>query len=479
MPRRPRLALLLALAACSPASAPTTPGSSHVAPQPAAKSPWQDATAFAARQRAWFELRKAAGAAMQRQEFHEAAKLYREALDQSPDHTGVRYSLARALALAGLPDLAFATLADLTAYAQVFPLAQDPAFEALRADPRLAELAARFAGFAAPEARTEVRVAATLAAPTFMPECAAPDPATGDLFLSSVHERRIVRVRRDGRADDFVPPGGHGLWSVLGLRVDPARGLLWATTAATTATRDLQDADKDRAALLAFRLEDGALAEKHLVEEPGVAHNLGDLVVMRDGVVVVSDAGAGMLHVLGGPGDTLRPLVPAGTFASPQGLAVSESSRKLYLADYALGLFILDIYDGDGPIIREIPAPPGECFRGIDGLDHVKHSLIAVQNGVAPARVTRIDLSEASEAQVRGVAPLLRGLDGFDEPTLARVAGDDLYLVANSHWNRLDRDGKLPADAAGWSGPVVLAAPHRERDRPQETRVIVGAVLGP
>ena len=36
---------------------------------------------------------------------------------------------------------------------------------------------------------------------------------------------------------------------------------------------------------------------------------------------------------------------------------------------------------------------------------------------------------------------------------LGALHGDSLYFVANSHWNRFDRDNSLPE---GLSGPIVL-----------------------
>ena len=44
-------------------------------------------------------------------------------------------------------------------------------------------------------------------------------------------------------------------------------------------------------------------------------------------------------------------------------------------------------------------------------------------------------------------------LPEFDEPNLCQVVGDDFYFIANSHWNRFDRDNNLPQ---GLSGPIIL-----------------------
>jgi hypothetical protein len=444
-----RLLPLLGLLACRPAATPpATPTTPGLTP-----------TAFAAQQRAWFDLRKRAAAAMAAEDFKGAADLTREALAASPDHTGLRYTLARALALAGEKDAAFAALDALAGYAQTFPIDQDPALASLQADPRLPALVARFTAAAAPIQTAELRPAATVDIPTFLPECAEPDPRTGDLYLSSVHERRILRVRTDGRRDDLVPPAGHGLWSVLGLRLDPTRNLLWATTTASQTTRDLQKEDAGQSALFAFRLEDGAVAARHLLAEPGVPHDLGDLALLPNGTIIVSDNVAGMLHVLDAPDAALRPLVPAGTFASPQGVVADDTGARLYLADYALGLHALDLTDPAAPTIHPLAAPAHASLRGIDGLDRARRSLVASQNGVAPARVVRIDL-DADGLAIDAVTTLAAGLPSFDDPTLVRVVGDQFYVVANSHWNHVDRDGRVPPDADRWSGPLVLAGPH-------------------
>ena len=53
-----------------------------------------------------------------------------------------------------------------------------------------------------------------------------------------------------------------------------------------------------------------------------------------------------------------------------------------------------------------------------------------------------------------------RGLGDVAEPpgdqgdrVVGQVVGDEFFFIANSHWNRFDRDGNLPDDL---EGPVVL-----------------------
>ena len=78
--------------------------------------------------------------------------------------------------------------------------------------------------------------------------------------------------------------------------------------------------------------------------------------------------------------------------------------------------------------------------------------------------IPKIALLAETLSKVTASAPLVRltptplvlttdALVIVNEPTLGAVHGDDFYFVANSHWNRFDRDNRLPQ---GLSGPIVL-----------------------
>ena len=89
---------------------------------------------------------------------------------------------------------------------------------------------------------------------------------------------------------------------------------------------------------------------------------------------------------------------------------------------------------------------------GIDGLYRHDDELIAIQNGIRPHRVAAFRLSDDGLSVV-GHRRLAANLEAFDEPTLGTVRGDDFFFVANSHWNRFDRENQLPD---GLTGPIIL-----------------------
>ena len=138
-----------------------------------------------------------------------------------------------------------------------------------------------------------------------------------------------------------------------------------------------------------------------------------------------------------------------GTFHSPQGLELDASAEHLYVADYNGGLFRVSLADGE---VRKLKTPDAVSDYGIDGLYRYNNELIAIQNGIRPHRVVAMQLSDDGLAVVAS-RTLAANLDTFDEPTLGTIHGDDLLFVANSHWNRFDRDNNLPENL---DGPVIL-----------------------
>src|SRR5262249_56228019 len=72
------------------------------------------------------------------------------------------------------------------------------------------------------EPKAASTVAFTLPAPRLLPEGLAYDAASDSFFVSSVRQRRILRVDRTRRPQPFADRGA-GLWAALGIAVDAPR----------------------------------------------------------------------------------------------------------------------------------------------------------------------------------------------------------------------------------------------------------------
>src|SRR5262249_46616073 len=115
----------------------------------------------------------------------------RAAVQAAPAHPVARYNLACAFALVGQPVEAAAELHRLSAAGVAFDLDHDSDFDPIRKAPSFA--AARERQQAVRARRIEgSQVAFTLADRDLLTEGIAYDSPTGDFYVSSVHQRKII-----------------------------------------------------------------------------------------------------------------------------------------------------------------------------------------------------------------------------------------------------------------------------------------------
>jgi sugar lactone lactonase YvrE len=362
------------------------------------------------------------------------------------------YVWSHALAAARAGDTA-ATKRALEAYADL-GLGND-----LRADPALARYAAlaAFAGVLARLDRNRAplvrsRVVATLPDSATWPEGMTHDARTRRWYVASVRHRTIVELGADGRSRELWPRGTTGIGAVLAVRADPARGVIWATTSGIPQMAGYQPADSAIAALLEVRARDGAILRRwDLPVVPG-GHVLGDVAIAPSGDVYVSDSKP-VLYRLRRGADSLE-RITSPHFRSLQGVAPAADGRVVYVADYSHGIMRLDVATGE---VSRVADAPGTTSLGCDGIVWDRGGIIAIQNGVAPARVVRFALDPTGTRFVRAET-IDRNFMQADEPTIGEIVGGDFVYVSNSQWEKHDARG-APLPSAPRTRPVLLAVP--------------------
>ena len=380
-------------------------------------------------------------AAYQASDFTAMRGAAQKALAARPGYPGALFNLALAQALDDDPSASLDTLRDLLAVGVDFNVAEIPEFADLGNLLEWGDYAAAVerlnepAGFAV--------VVATLDVADFVPEGIAAD-ADGRLYLGSIRHGTLVRLGDEPRVLS-APANGH--WSVFGMRFDD-RGGLWFASAAVPQFADVGDA-LGNSGLFRLDLGEGAITERRLLPPSDAEQVLGDLVIDTDGVIYTTDSLTGALYRYTPGDDAFDVVVERGRFGSPQGLVLDDSGEHLYVADYIGGLYRVALSDG---ATEKLAIVANVTDYGIDGLYRYGDELIAIQNGVRPHRVVAFTLGDDGLSIVSG-RTLASNLAEFDEPTLGLVRGDDLFFVANSHWNRFDRNNALPADL---SGPIIL-----------------------
>jgi hypothetical protein len=350
-----------------------------------------------------------------------------------------------------------AVLDGLTRYAGLGlgrDLTADTALASLITHPSFRAVAARHAAQVAPIVRG--RAAAVLPDSTFFPEGMDVDPRTGLTYVASIRHRTIAELTPHGDyVRELLPRGGVGLGAMLGVRVDARHGVLWATMAGIPQTAGYAPADSDSHALLRISLPTGEIEGRWRLPPSPNGHTLGDVAIGPLGDVFTSDSRDPVLYRLPADSTELQPIRHT-LFRSLQGIAPVPDGRTVIVADYSHGLLKVDALSGE---VTRIADGPGMTSLGCDGISWHEGAIVAVQNGVFPARIMRFEL-DSSLTKITSAVVLDQNPAVADEPTIGTIVGDEFFYVANSQWEKYNGAGELLPRAV-LRRPVLIRVPAR------------------
>ena len=405
------------------------------------------------------ELYALAVDAYQQSDFDAFGAVVDDMLELRPDYPDALYFKAIFQARTGTSELTLKTLQRLAAMGLDYPVADDADFEQLRGNEVFSTVTKRFRGNRA--ALGEAAIALTLSDRDFLLEGIAFSPDHQAFYLGSVRKGDIYRVTTAGQAQRFISLPQHGLWSAFALDIDSANDLLVVGTNNVAQFISTDTDSTGGSAVAWFSLTQGELVYRCDYEsQPHVQHVLGDLRVHpASGDVFVSDSVGGGVYRVSPQTCEFHSIVEPGRFVSPQGIAFAGSDNIVYMADYRGGLFA---WQEENRTLQKVTAPDDTTLYGIDGLVSHEGCLVAVQNGIRPHRLIRLCLTDRTTISHGEI--LASSLPEFDEPTQVTVAGGELYLVANSQWNKYGEDGS-PIDPAALQPPVVLRISSRSQSQ--------------
>ncbi|MDQ5977201.1 MAG: hypothetical protein QG602_173 [Verrucomicrobiota bacterium] len=383
-------------------------------------------------------LREATAAARAGDNATALAKM-EEAAKLRPDYPRVQINLARLYAALQRPDDALAALQRLADMGLQMNIATDPALAALKELPRFQSLASQLAAGPAPVGSAD-EAAFTITDATGIVESCLVDPDTllwyfGDVRNRCVWQRDVTggtaTLKQFTSAEDALD-------GVFKIALSADRKTLWAATA-TVGTMNGPDAeDGKRTALVAIDFATGRVRARFPVPADGRKHLLGDFVIAADGAIYATDSVSPVIWRLPADGTALEPWLESEEFLSLQGIALDSTERHLHIADYANGIWRIAT---DTKTPELLTAPAKTTFFGIDGLYAVPGGLLAVQNGVNPQRVLRIDLSSAKSPAVRVIA---QGRPAMTDLALGQVFNGRFHFVGNSGWALFDPPPATP-----------------------------------
>ena len=347
------------------------------------------------------------------------------AYEAEPQDAAVLYQVAANLARSGRKEDALEALRQMAAQGTgVDPRPRD-GFASLVDHPEFQRIVAGIRAKHPPVLRA--REAFTIAEADLTPEGIAWSAKTERFYLGSV-KRKIIAVDRAGHVEELVPPARGGLGVVIGVRVDDARGELWAASARLNG----QPAD-GFVGLLRVRLSDGEVLGRYASLAPDDLVN--DVAIAPDGTAFATISTAGhLLRVDTKTGQVDKVLAP-GAIPDPNGITVARDGRALYVASWH------DVYRVDLPslVTRPLPKPKNVASGCFDGLYAIGGDLVGVQNCVhATGRVVRLRLDERGE-RIESATVLESYNPLFDGVTTAAVAGDQIFLVANVQFRKVGK----------------------------------------
>lgn len=270
-------------------------------------------------------------------------------------------------------------------------------------------------------------------------ESIATDDRNGEFYFSSIHKRKIIKRNRNGELTDFVEPGQFGLTAVFDLQVDQKNNILWACASPIP---EMEGYDTmQQSALFKFNTTTGALLGKYEADK-SISSVFGDLTLNSQGEVFVSDGKTNTIFIVDDETKALQPYFTSEEFWNIQGIAFSTDDRYLFIADYIKGPYRLDTSNKE---LVKLYAAVDLSLKGIDGLLYFNNSLIAIQNGVTPNRVTQYFLSPNHDKIIRG-SIIDKAHLAFNEPTMGCISNNRLYYVANSSWGAYDKNHLLQTD---------------------------------
>ena len=340
-------------------------------------------------------------------------------LGKTPDRGAILYFLAESHAQLLEQRAAMSRLSECIALKEGFDPDGDPAFAAFKNADDFIKLVQQVHKDFPAIARS--RLAYTIQEKDLIPEGLAYDPLGDLFFISSLYRRKIVQIPRDGLPTDFVPPGRDNLLPILGIRLDPVDGSVWANSFLDTGKTELLHFDRAGKLLGRFSI-------------PGEEkHGFNDLVVLRAGVVYVTDTLAHKLYRFDAKTQKFEEQLVSRPLLQPNGIAITDDEQTLYVADQ-LGILHVDLAAHNS---AELDPGRHNTVSGADGLYWHKNTLIAIQNGIGAPRIAQFNLStdglhvlKTTVLEYRSTFTLL--------PTTGALRGDDFFFIVNSQLDNLN-----------------------------------------
>jgi sugar lactone lactonase YvrE len=347
-----------------------------------------------------------------------------------------------------------------------YDIAKDDDLKPLLAEDAGQKLAAQMKERSQPVTKTEL--VCTLPQADIMPEdiTYVKEPggkSAASFIVSSVQHNTLYRVSlpkpgsKECTMQELPLAAEAKRWPTLAVSADPRSKTLWMTASAMPGFSGFPKEDDGKTALLEIDANSGKVLHRYDPGTNGPAV-LGDMCVTNDGTVYVTDSIGGGVYRLHGDLETAKLEKIADGLFSPQTPVLARDGKRLFVADYTMGIAAIDLATTKaGAQVNYLPHPENVAVVAFDGLYLSGDSLIGIQNGTDPVRMMRLKLNPA-QTEIIGAEVVEQESERMGDPTHAVAVDGWFYVSANVGWSKVDDNGKLK-DGEKFTPPVLLRFP--------------------
>jgi sugar lactone lactonase YvrE len=243
----------------------------------------------------------------------------------------------------------------------------------------------------------------------------------GTLYVGNFAEGGVLRVRPNGKPEQWIKPGAFGSASILGVLVDESSGTLWVCSNDLSGSGIKVAGSVPGSALIGFDLQTGTGTIR--AKFPGEHNYCNDIATGADGTAYVTNSDAPQILTLAPGGKQLQvwfsdpPLQPKPNGFGLDGIAFGSDGNLYFNTFDAAGLYRLEVRQGK----------PGKLTK-------LKPSRkLALTDGMRPLRDGEFLLIEGAgrldSMTIKGDDAIIATLkDGYVTPTGVTRVGDVAWV---------------------------------------------------
>lgn len=258
---------------------------------------------------------------------------------------------------------------------------------------------------------------------TSIPEGIAADSKTGDIYVTSINLHKIFVARKDGSYRDFIISGAEGFGEGLGIKIDENRKRVWAAS-------NKKERNWFISQVHVFDKSAGSVIQV-FIHKDTINHLFNDLVIDKNGNAWITATNSSKLFYADTKPGQLSVAIEDTLIKYPNGIELYKN--KLYIATYGSGLLVYDI---EKKKLEKLKGYNNTTYAfNLDGLGIYNNSLLTIyntdslnsNNAVIEYRFDKTGAAIVEETIIQKGHPLFR------EPTTLAIAGNKLYVLANSN----------------------------------------------